>query len=84
MLSHQFFDNYHAAAAHLRQCREGDCAARRHEETQEEIGRAAAPSRQGREQVINQQLSMLPCPAVPGCCLVSLRFLCDIHSIHPV
>ena len=29
-----------------------------------------------------QQPSMLPGPAVPGCCLVSFRFLCDIHSIH--
>ena len=31
-----------------------------------------------------QQPSMLPCPAVPGCCLVSFHFLCDIHSIHSV
>ena len=31
-----------------------------------------------------QQPSMLPGPAVPGCCLVSFRFLCDIHSIHTV
>ena len=29
-----------------------------------------------------QQPSMLPCPAVPGCCLVSFRFLCDMHSKH--
>ena len=29
-----------------------------------------------------QQSSMLPGPAVPGCSLVSFRFLCDIHSIH--
>ena len=28
-----------------------------------------------------QQPSMLPCPAVPGCCLVSFLFLCDIHSV---
>ena len=25
---------------------------------------------------------MLPGPAVPGCCLVSFCFLCDIHSVH--
>ena len=32
-----------------------------------------------------QQPSMLlPGPAVSGCCLVSFRFLCDIHSIHSV
>ena len=31
-----------------------------------------------------QQPSMLPGPTVPGCCLVSFRFLCDIHSNHPV
>ena len=31
-----------------------------------------------------QQPSMLPGPAVPGCCLVSFRFLCNIHSIHSV
>ena len=31
-----------------------------------------------------QQPNMLPCPSVPGCCLVSLSFLCDIHSIHSV
>ena len=31
-----------------------------------------------------QQPSMLPCPAVSGCCLVSFCFLCDIHSIHSV
>ena len=28
----------------------------------------------------NQQL-MLPGPTVPGCCSVSLRFLCGIHSV---
>ena len=28
--------------------------------------------------------SMFPCPAVPGCCLVSFCCLCNIHSIHPV
>ena len=31
-----------------------------------------------------QQPSMLPCPAVPGCCLVSFHFMCNIHSIHSV
>ena len=31
-----------------------------------------------------QQPSMLPGPAVPGCCLVYFCFLCDIHSIHSV
>ena len=31
-----------------------------------------------------QQPSMLPGPAVPGCCLVSFCSLCDIHSIHSV
>ena len=31
-----------------------------------------------------QQPSMVPGPAVPGCCLVSLRSLCNIHSIHSV
>ena len=31
-----------------------------------------------------QQPSMLPGPAVPGCCLVTFRFLCHIHSIHSV
>ena len=31
-----------------------------------------------------RQPSMLPGPAVPGCCLVSFHFLCDIHSIHSV
>ena len=31
-----------------------------------------------------QQLSMLLGPAVPGCCLVSFHFLCDIHSLHSV
>ena len=31
-----------------------------------------------------QQPIMLPGPAVPGCCLVSFGFLCDIHSIHSV
>ena len=31
-----------------------------------------------------QQPSMLPGPAVPGCCLVSFRFQCNIHSIHSV
>ena len=29
-----------------------------------------------------QQPSMLHCPAVPGCCLVSFEFLCDIPFIH--
>ena len=29
-----------------------------------------------------QQPSMLPGPAVPGCCLVSLCFLCDITTLH--
>ena len=28
------------------------------------------------------QPSMLPGPAVAGCCLVSLRLLGDIHSVH--
>ena len=28
-----------------------------------------------------QQPSMLPGPAVPGCCLVNFHFLCDIHSV---
>ena len=31
-----------------------------------------------------QQAIMLHGPAVPGCCLVSLCFLCAIHSIHSV
>ena len=31
-----------------------------------------------------QQPSMLPGPAVPGCCLVYLCFLCNIYSIHSV
>ena len=31
-----------------------------------------------------QQPSMLPGPAVPGCCFVSFCLLCDIHSIHSV
>ena len=31
-----------------------------------------------------QQPNMLPSPAVPGCCIVSFHFLCDIHSIHSV
>ena len=31
-----------------------------------------------------QQPSMLPGPAVRGCCLVSFRLLCDIHSIDSV
>ena len=31
-----------------------------------------------------QQPSMLPGPAMPGCCLVSFHFLSDIHSIHSV
>ena len=31
-----------------------------------------------------QHPSMLSGPAVPGCCLVSFCFLCDIHSIHSV
>ena len=31
-----------------------------------------------------QQPSMLPGPAVPGCCLVSFCSLCDIHSIHRI
>ena len=29
-----------------------------------------------------QQPSMLPCPAVTDCCLVSFHFLCDIHSVQ--
>ena len=29
-----------------------------------------------------QQPKMLPGPAVPGCCLVSFCFLCDIHSVQ--
>ena len=29
-----------------------------------------------------QQPSMLPGPAVPGCCLVSFSFLCIIHSVQ--
>ena len=32
----------------------------------------------------NQQTSMLPGPAVPGCCLVSFRFLWAILRPHPV
>ena len=28
-----------------------------------------------------QQPNMLPCPSVPGCCLVSFHFLCDIHCV---
>ena len=36
--------------------------------------------RKGRE--TKQQPSMLPGPAVSGCCLVSFRFLCDIHSVY--
>ena len=31
-----------------------------------------------------QQPSMLPGPSVPGYCLVSFLFLCDIHSNHSV
>ena len=31
---------------------------------------------------VKQQSSMMPGPAVPGCCLVSFCFLCDMHSIH--
>ena len=31
-----------------------------------------------------QQPRMLPGPAVPGSCLVSFHFLCNIHSIHSV
>ena len=30
-----------------------------------------------------QQSSMLPGPAVPGCCLISFHFLWDIHPIRP-
>ena len=33
---------------------------------------------------IKQQPSMLPGPAVPGCCLVSFHFLWAIHPIRPV
>ena len=40
------------------------------------------PHRKLRE--TKQQPSMLPGPAVPGCCLVSFHFLCNIHSIHSV
>ena len=29
-----------------------------------------------------QQPSMLPGPAVPGCCFVSFCFMCDIHSVY--
>ena len=36
------------------------------------------------ERETKQQPSMLPGPPVPGWCLVSFRFLCDIHSIHSV
>ena len=31
-----------------------------------------------------QQPSMLPGPAVPGCCLISFHFLWAIHPIRPV
>ena len=31
-----------------------------------------------------QQPSMLPSPAVPGCCLISFHFLSAIHPIRPV
>ena len=31
-----------------------------------------------------QQPSILPDPAVPGCCFVAFRFPCDIHTIHSV
>ena len=31
-----------------------------------------------------QQPSMLPGPAVPGCCLISFHFLLAIHPIRPV
>ena len=33
---------------------------------------------------IKQQPSMLPGPAVPGCCLISFHFLWAIHPIRPV
>ena len=38
----------------------------------------------GNRDKLSIQPSMLPGPAVPGCCLVSFCFLCDIHSIHSV
>ena len=38
--------------------------------------------RKGRE--TKQQPIMLPGPAVPGCSLVSFRFMWDMHSIHSV
>ena len=37
-----------------------------------------------KQEETKQQPSMLPCSAVPGCCLVSFHCLCDIHSIHSV
>ena len=36
----------------------------------------------GKWRETKQQPSMLPGPAMRGCCLVSFCFLCDIHSIH--
>ena len=36
------------------------------------------------ERQTKQQPSMLPCPAVHGCCLVSFHFLFDILSIHSI
>ena len=33
---------------------------------------------------LSQVCLPMPGPAVPGCCLVSFRFLCNIHSIHSV
>ena len=33
---------------------------------------------------IQQQPNMLPGSAVPGCCLLSFHFLCDIHFINSV
>ena len=36
---------------------------------------------QRKQRETKQQPNMLPGPAVPGCCLVSFCFLCDIHWI---
>ena len=36
------------------------------------------------KKVSNKQPSMLPGPAVPGCCLISFHFLWAIHPIRPV
>ena len=38
-----------------------------------------------REQIETKQQPDTAWPSsIPGCCLVYLRFLCNIHSIHPV